>query len=90
VGREQNRLQTQANANMSGLFWAAAITSPIPRMERGAADSMSIATTLVYILDISGESTSRMSARIRRSRRQIIEVTMMFKPKLSATQGTAK
>jgi hypothetical protein len=62
---------------------------PIPTIELGAADSMSIATTLVYIVDISGESASRASARIWRRRRHIIEVTMIFKPTLSETHGTA-
>jgi hypothetical protein len=58
-------------------------------MEIGAADSMSIATTLVYIVDISGERVSRASARIRRRRKHIIEVTMTFKATLSETHGTA-
>jgi len=75
---------------MIGLFWAAVTTRPIPRMERGAADSISIATILVYIQDISGESASRVRACIRRSRKQIIEVTMIFKLTLSETQGTAR
>jgi hypothetical protein len=75
---------------MIGLFWAAVTTRPIPRMERGAADSIIIVTILEYIQDISGESASRVSARIRRSRKQIIEVTMIFKLTLSETQGTAR
>jgi hypothetical protein len=58
-------------------------------MEKGAADSMSIVAMLVYMLDISGESTSRIRARICRRRKQIIEVTMIFKPTLSETHGTA-
>ena len=63
-------------------------TRPIPRMEKGAADSISIAATLVYSLDISGESTSRVSALIRRIQKQIIEVRMMFKLTLSEAHGT--
>jgi p-aminobenzoyl-glutamate transporter AbgT len=82
-------VQTWPNAKTSGLFWADVTTRPIPMMERGAADSMSIAAMLVYILDISGLSTSRTRARIRRRRKQIIEVTMIFKPTLSETHGTA-
>ena len=54
----------------------------IPRMEKGTADSMSIVATPVYMLDNSGVSTSRVSARIRRIRKQIIEVTIAFKPTL--------
>jgi hypothetical protein len=61
----------------------------MPRMEKGAADSMSIVAMLVYMLDISGESTSRIRARIRMRRKQIIEVTMIFKLTLSDTHGTA-
>jgi hypothetical protein len=60
----------------------------MPTMERGAADSISIVAMLVYMLDISGESTSRICARIRMRRKQIIEVTMIFKLTLSETQGT--
>jgi len=85
----QNTLQTKANEEMSGPFWAATMMRPVPTMEIGAADSMSIAATLVYILDISGESVSRASARIWRRRRHIIEVTTTFKPTLSETHGTA-
>jgi hypothetical protein len=58
-------------------------------MEKGAADSTSIAAMLVYILDISGESTSRVSALIRMRRKQIIAVSMMFKLTLSKAHGTA-
>ena len=65
-------------------------TTQIPRMERGAADSISIAMVLVYVLDISGESTSRARARVRRRRKHIIEVTMMFRLTLSENQGTAR
>jgi hypothetical protein len=61
----------------------------MPRMVKGAADSMSIAATLVYILDnVAGQFTCRKSARIRRMRKQIIEVTMMFKLTLRETHGT--
>jgi len=86
----QNMLQTKAKAKTNGLSWAAVMMKPIPRMERGAADSMSIAAMLVYTLDISGLSTSRMRARIRRRRKQIIEVTMTFKLTLSETHGKAR
>jgi hypothetical protein len=59
-------------------------------MERGAADSMSIAATLKYILDVSGERISRMSARVRQRRKQIIKTTMTFKLTLSETYGMVK
>jgi hypothetical protein len=59
-------------------------------MERGAADSMSIAATLKYILDVSGVRISRMSARVRQRRKQIMEVTMTFRLTLSETHGTVK
>jgi hypothetical protein len=58
-------------------------------MEKGAADSTSIAAMLVYTLDVSGESTSRMSALMRIRRKQIIVVRMMFKLTLSEAHGTA-
>ena len=74
---------------MSGPFCAAPTTKPMPRMERGAADSMSIVAMLVYMFDISGVSTSRIRARIRMRRKQIIEVTMMFRLTLNETHGTA-
>jgi hypothetical protein len=61
---------------------------PIPRIEIGAADSMSIAAMLVYILDISGETALRVSARICRRRKHIIKVTMTFRLTLSETHGT--
>ena len=61
--------------------------TPIPRIEIGAADSISIAAILVYTLAISGASTSRKAARMRRRRKQIIEVTMMFNPTLSEIHG---
>jgi len=61
----------------------------MPRMVKGAADSTSIAARLVYILhDVSGPCTVRKSARIRSRRKQIIEVTMMFKLTLRETHGT--
>ena len=61
----------------------------MPRMEKGAADSTSIAARFAYILhDVSGPCTCRKSARIRRRRKQIIEVTVMFKPTLRETHGT--
>ena len=85
----QNIVQTCPNANVSGEFLASVTTRPIPMIKNGAADSMSIAAILVYILDISGESTSRTSARARRRRKHIIEVTTTFKPTLSETHGTA-
>jgi hypothetical protein len=59
----------------------------MPMMVNGAADSMRIAAILVYTLVISGLSASFMSARIRRRRKQIMEVTMMFNPTLSETHG---
>jgi hypothetical protein len=40
------------------------MTTPIPMMENGAADSMRIAAILVYTLDISEVSASRTTARI--------------------------
>jgi hypothetical protein len=58
-------------------------------MEKGAADSISMVAMLVYMLDISGESTSRIRVRIRMRRKQIIEVTITFKLTLSETHGTA-
>jgi hypothetical protein len=63
-------------------------TTPTPRTERGAADSMRIAATLIYVLDISGGSASRICARIRKRRKQIMAVTMMFTPTLSEIHGT--
>jgi len=62
----------------------------IPRMENTAADSTSIAAMLVYIFDIMifGESAPRMSERIRRRRKQIIEVMMIFKLTLNENHGT--
>jgi len=74
---------------MSGPFRADVTTRPMPRTEKGAADSMSIAATLVYIFDISGERISRVSALMRRMRKQIIAVRMMFKLTLSEAHGTA-
>jgi len=62
----------------------------MPRMEKGTADSMSIVATLVYMLDNFGGSTSRVSARIRRIRKQIIEVTMAFNPTLDEYHETLK
>ena len=56
---------------------------PIPRIENGTADSMSIVAILVYVVDISEESTSWMSARMRMMRKQIIAVTVTFKDTLS-------
>jgi hypothetical protein len=50
---------------------------------------MSIATTLVYILDISAWTNSRVSALMRRIWKQIIEVRMMFKLTLSVAHGTS-
>lgn len=83
-------VQTYPNAGTSSVLNAAVMTRPMPRMENGAADSMSIAAMLVYIFDISGESISRMIARIRRRRKQIIEVTTTFKLTLSVTHGTTR
>jgi hypothetical protein len=61
----------------------------MPRMEKGAADSTSIAARLMYILDnVPGQCTCRKSALIRKRRKQIIEVTMMFKLTLKKTHGT--
>jgi hypothetical protein len=50
---------------------------------------MSIVAMLEYMLDNSGESTCRIRARIHMRRKQIIEVTMIFKLTLSVTHGTA-
>ena len=82
-------VQTKPNAKESGPFWTAVTTNPMPRMEKGAADSISIAAALVYILDISGGRTSCESALMRRIRKQIIEVRIMFKLTLSEAHGTA-
>ena len=61
----------------------------MPMIEKGAADSTSIAARLVYILDdVSGPWTCRKSARICNRRKHIIEVTMMFKPTVRETHGT--
>jgi hypothetical protein len=61
----------------------------MPMMDKGAADSTSIAARLVYILDdVSGPWTCRKSARIRKRRKQIIEVTMMFKLTVREIHGT--
>ena len=57
-------------------------------MENGIADSMSIVAMLVYVVDISGESTSRMSARMRMMRKQIIVVTVTFKDTLNENHST--
>jgi hypothetical protein len=59
-------------------------------MEKGTADSMRIVAILVYILDTSGESVARVSARTLKIRKQIIEVTTTFKHKLNANHGTAR
>jgi len=64
------------------------MTRPIPRIVKGAADSMSIVAMLVYVLASSGCCSFCMSARIRRSRKQIIEVMMTFKHTLIDTHGT--
>jgi len=48
-------------------------------METGVADSMSIATMLIYIFDTSGERTSRVSALMHRIWKQIIAARMVFK-----------
>ena len=69
---------------------AVVMTRPIPIMVNGAADSMSTATMLVYILDISGESAPSVSARARRRRKHIIEVTMIFKVTVSETRATMR
>jgi hypothetical protein len=60
----------------------------MPTRVKGAKDSMIIAAILVYVLDISEPSTCCKSARIRRRRKQIIEVTTMFKLTLRETHGT--
>jgi hypothetical protein len=59
----------------------------MPMRVKGAKDSMIIAAILVYVLDVSEPSTCRKSARIRKRRKQIIEVTMMFKLTLRETHG---
>jgi hypothetical protein len=51
---------------------------------------MSIAATLVYVLDSSGESTSRVIERIRRRRAQMSVVTSTLRLTLSETHGTPK
>ena len=51
---------------------------------------MSIAAILAYILEVSGERTSRASVRIRRRRKKIIEVTVTFKLTLSETHRIAR
>jgi len=81
-------VQTYPNAYESGPLWATVTRTPMPMMEKGAEDSTTIVAILVYILDISGPSSRRKSARIRRRRKQIIEVTTMFKPTVRETQGT--
>jgi len=83
----KNMVQTYPNAYERGPLWATVTRRPMPRMEKGADDSMTIATILVYIQDISGPSSRRKSARIRRRRKQIIEVTMMFKLTLREIHG---
>src|ERR1700741_3284885 len=70
-------LHTYENAKASGPLCATVTTTPIPRIENGAADSMRIAALLVYMWDICEQTTSRMRARIRRRRKQIIAVTTM-------------
>lgn len=74
----------------SGPPRASVTTRPIPSAVKGAADSMSIAATLVYVLDRSGGSTSRAIARMRRRRTQISVVTRTLRLTLSATHGTPK
>ena len=87
--RTQNTFQIYPNAYKSGPFWTKVTRRPMPRMEKGAADSTSIAARLVYILDdASGPCTCRRSVRIRRRRKQIMEVTMMFRLTVRETHGT--
>ena len=86
----QNKLQISENAKVSGEFLAVTMTRPIPMMVNGAADSMSTATTLVYILDISGESAPSVRARACRRRKHIIEVTITFKLTVSEIHVTAR
>jgi hypothetical protein len=59
-------------------------------MEKGAADSMRIAAMLVYGVEISGESASRVSARIRRRRKHIMAVTTILTLTLSAIHHVAR
>ena len=73
---------------MISSFRAAMMMRPIPRMEIGAVDSMSIAAMLMYVLDISGESAPRVSARICRRRKHIIKVMTTLRLTLSETHGT--
>jgi hypothetical protein len=72
---------------MSSLFCTAVTTTPIPKIKNGMADLMSIAARLVYTLDISGVSTSHVSAYIHRRQRQIMEVMIMFRLTLSETKA---
>jgi hypothetical protein len=83
----ENMVQTWEKAKVSGSFRAAMTMRPMPRIENTAADSTSIAAMPVYMVDISGECISRMNARIRRRRKHIIEVMMMFKLTLSEIHG---
>lgn len=56
----QNMPQIKENAASNGSFSASVIMRQIPRIEKGAADSISIVVMLVYMLDISEESASRV------------------------------
>ena len=86
----QNIPQTYEKAIASGPFCASVTTRPIPSAVKGAADSMSIAATLVYVLDSSGASTSRVSERMRKRRTQMSVVTSTLRLTLSETHGTPK
>ena len=86
----QNKLQISENAKVSGELFAVTTTRLIPMTVNGAADSMSTATTLVYILDISGESAPSVRARACRRRKHIIEVTITFKLTVSEIHATAR
>lgn len=86
----QNKLQMSENAKVSGELFAVTTTRLIPMTVNGAADSMSTATTLVYILDISGESAPSVRARACRRRKHIIEVTITFKLTVSEIHATAR
>jgi len=80
-------VQTYPNAYERGPSWATVTRTPMPMMEKGAKDSTTIAAILVYAVDISGPSSCRKSARIRRRRKQIIKVTMVFKLTLREIHG---
>ena len=62
---------------------------PMPRIDKRTAEPMNIAAILAYMQYISGESTSRMKAPVRRRQKQIIEVPMAVKLTFSEAHGMA-